>query len=213
MTAHPTDNAPGRIHLQTARLILRAFTRDDVELLVALDSDPAVMRYLNGGIPTPRDVITRNILPDFLKSYARRDGYGVWAAEERATGEFIGWFGFQSTDDARPGEIALGYRLRRSAWGKGYATEGARALIRQGFTELGAQRIIARTYQDNLASRRVLEKAGLRLTRCYRLAPDDLAAEADTYVPGDAVWDGDDVEYSLTRTKWEREATDERSAR
>jgi RimJ/RimL family protein N-acetyltransferase len=171
------------------------------------------MRYLNGGIPTPSEVITHNILPNFLKSYARGDGYGVWAAEERTTSEFVGWFSFHPTDDTRPGDVALGYRLRRSAWGKGYATEGARALIRQGFTEQGTQRVIATTYQDNLASRRVLEKAGLRLTRRYHLTLGDLAAETDTFVPGNKIWDGDDMEYTLTRAEWERQALTERSVR
>src|SRR6185312_13956493 len=129
------------------------------------DSDPAVMRWLNGGVPTPRAVIEREILPRFLRSYQRHAGYGVWAAIERASGDFVGWFSFQPHDGADPDEIGLGYRLRQPVWGKGYATEGARALIRKGFTELGAQHIIATTYQDNLASRRVMEKAGLRLTR------------------------------------------------
>jgi len=191
-----------RAYLETARLTLRRFTAADAEHLVALDSDPAVMRYLNGGVPTPCEVIERDILPRFLRSYTQRDGYGVWAADERSSGDFLGWFSFQ------PGErddISLGYRLRRAAWGKGLATEGARALIRRGFTELGAQRVIATTYQDNLASRRVMEKVGLRLVRAFRMTPADLVAEGDSFVPGQELWDGDDVEYALTKAEWERQ--------
>lgn len=195
------------IYLATPRLALREFTAADVDLLVALDSDPAVMRYLNGGIPMPRDVIERNVLPRFLSSYARRDGYGVWAAVERATGDHVGWFSFQPTAGCAGGNIGLGYRLRRWAWGKGYATEGARALIHKGFTELDVQRVSATTYQDNRASRRVMEKAGLRFVRAYRLTPDDLAAEGDSFVPGAELWNGDDVEYALTRDEWERQQT------
>lgn len=195
----------GQVRLETERLTLRAFTPDDVEALVALDSDPAVMRYLTGGAATPRETIARRILPGFITASARGDGYGVWAAESRATGEFVGWFSFRPADEtARPGEISLGYRLRRAAWGQGYATEGARALIRQGFRELGAQRVVATTYQDNLASRRVLEKAGLRLVRRFRLTPADLAA-SDTFVPCGEVWDGDDLEYVITREEWARQ--------
>jgi len=194
-----------QVYLTTARLTLRRFTEADVDDLTALDSDPAVMRWLNGGVPTPRAVIEREILPRFLRSYQRHAGYGVWAAIERASGDFVGWFSFQPHDGADPDEIGLGYRLRQPVWGKGYATEGARALIRKGFTELGAQHIIATTYQDNLASRRVMEKAGLRLTRTFRLTPDALIAEGDTFIPSQDLWDGDDVEYALWRADWERQ--------
>ena len=100
--------------------------------------------------------------------------------------------------------VELGYRLRKAAWGKGYATEGSRALIRKGFKELGVQRVLATTYQDNLASRRVMEKAGLTLVRTYRVTPAELAA-SDTFQAGsEGVWEGDDVEYALDKGDWER---------
>jgi RimJ/RimL family protein N-acetyltransferase len=195
-----------RVALETERLILRAFTPEDVDDLTALDSDPAVMRYLNGGTPTPHAVIEREVLPRFIASSQADDGYGVWAAIERETGAFVGWFAFRPHEDGAVGEVSLGYRLRRSVWGKGYATEGARALIRQGFTALGAQRVVATTYQDNLASRRVMEKAGLSLARTFRMTPDQLIAEGDTFVSAGEPWDGDDVEYALDRDEWERQA-------
>jgi RimJ/RimL family protein N-acetyltransferase len=95
--------------------------------------------------------------------------------------------------------------MRRAAWGRGYATEGARALIHRGFSELGVQRVVATTYQDNLASRRVMEKVGMRLVRSYRLTPEDLLA-ADTFDGASQdMWDGDDVEYALERADWERQ--------
>jgi RimJ/RimL family protein N-acetyltransferase len=194
-----------RVYLETARLTLRRLTAADVDNLVALDGDPAVMRYLSGGTPTPRDVIAREILPRFLGYYERYDGYGVWAAIEKASGDFLGWFSFHPHDDGNPGEVALGYRLRRVAWGKGYATEGARALIRKGFTELGAVRVLATTYQDNLASRRVMEKAGLTLARTFRLTPTDLAATGTFDATSQDIWDGDDVEYALSKADWERQ--------
>ncbi len=196
-----------QVYLETARLTLRRFTAADADNLVALDSDPEVMRWLNGGVPTPRAVIERDILPRFLHSYQRRAGYGVWAAIERASGDFLGWFGFQPPAGASPDDISLGYRLRRAAWGKGYATEGARALIRKGFSELGAQRVFATTYQDNLASRRVMEKAGLTLARTYHLTPADLTDEAETCVPSQQLWDGADVAYELLKADWERRET------
>src|SRR5438067_5849376 len=180
-----------QVFLETERLVLRRFTAADVDNLVDLDRDPDVMRFLTGGIPTPRDVIQNEILPRFLRDYDRFAGYGYWAAIEKSSGDFLGWFSLRPPDGGSPGEVELGYRLRKAAWGHGYATEGARALIRKGFTELGVQRVFARTYQDNLASRRVMEKAGLRLVRTYRLTPADLVAEGLTHIPRQDLWDGD----------------------
>src|SRR5215469_4544642 len=162
-----------QVFLETERLVLRRFTATDVEHLVELDSDPEVMRFLTGGRPTPREVIQRDILPAFLRSYEPGSGLGVFAAIEKESGEFVGWFGFRPKDAANPTEVTLGYRLRRAVWGRGYATEGARALIRQGFTALGMQRVYATTYEFNLASRRVMEKAGLSFVRTFRYTHDD----------------------------------------
>ena len=192
-----------RVFLETERLILRQFTEDDVENLVELDSDPEVMRYLNGGIPTPREVVEQSILPRFLSYYEPYDGFGVWAAIEKASGEFIGWFGFRPHDERRPNEVELGYRLRRSAWGKGYATEGAQALICKGFTALGVHRVTANTYEHNAASRRVMEKVGMTLVRRYRPTLDELTTETSNHQSADSVWDGDEVEYALTMADWE----------
>jgi RimJ/RimL family protein N-acetyltransferase len=192
-----------RVFLETERLALLQFTEDDVDNLVELDSDPEVMRYLNGGIPTPRELVEREILPRFLSYYERYDGFGVWAAVEKSSGAFIGWFSLRPHDESRPNEVELGYRLRRSSWGQGYATEGARALIRKGFTELGAQRVTANTYEHNTGSRRVMEKAGMTLVRRYRPTLDELTSETSNHLSADSVWDGDEVEYALTKSDWE----------
>ena len=78
----------------------------------------------------------------------------------------------------------------------------ARALIRLGFAELGVERVVATTYEDNLASRRVMEKAGMTLTRRFRMTTADLE-NVDTYQSGaQEPWDGDDVEYSLLKSDW-----------
>jgi RimJ/RimL family protein N-acetyltransferase len=155
-----------KVFLETPRLILRQFTVDDVENLCELDRDPDVMRFINGGVPTARDVIHHQVLPRFLAYYEKYTGYGFWAVVEKLSQEFIGWFHFRPVlDDTR--EIDLGYRLRQAAWGKGYATEGARALITKGFTELGTQRVIATALAANTASIRVMEKAGLQFEKKY----------------------------------------------
>ena len=193
--------------LETERLYLRRFTARDEDNLVDLDSDPQVMRWITGGKATPRPVIQQDILPAFLRSYDRFAGFGVWAVIEKSSGNFLGWFSFRPPKAGDPTNVSIGYRLRRAAWGRGYATEGVRALIRKGFTELGVQRVFATTYQDNLASRRVMEKAGLTLVRTFRITPADLLA-ADTFdgaAMAQDLWDGDDVEYALLKADWERQ--------
>ncbi len=183
-----------QVFLETERLVLRRFTGDDIDHLVELDSDPEVMRFINGGRPTPRDEIENDVLPGFLGYYERYAGYGFWAAVERSTGRFIGWFHFRPAKEAPPDEVELGYRLRRSAWHKGYATEGSRALIDNGFAELGVQRVVAFTMVVNVASRRVMEKAGLRFVRVFHQPWPD-------YIEGE---EEGDVEYALLRSEWEQ---------
>jgi RimJ/RimL family protein N-acetyltransferase len=183
-----------QVFLETEHLVLRRFTTADVDHLVELDSDPDVMRYITGGRPTPRDEIVTDFLPAFLGYYERFAGYGFWAAVEKPSGQFLGWFHFRPPADGSPGEVELGYRLRKSAWGKGYGTEGSRALIRKGFTELGVQRVMAGTMAVNLASRRVMEKAGLVLVRAFH--------QPWPYVIEGAEHGG--VEYALSKTAWEQ---------
>jgi RimJ/RimL family protein N-acetyltransferase len=184
-----------RVFLETDRLVLRRFTEADVDDLLELEGDPEVMRFLTGGKPTPRDVIQNETLPRFRHYYERFGGFGFWAATEKATGQFLGWFEFRPPEGGCPGEVELGYRLRKSAWGKGYATEGSRALIHKGFTELGVRRVVAQTMAVNVASRRVLEKAGLRLVRTFHQEWSEPIEGADQ----------GEVEYALRKADWERQ--------
>ena len=113
---------------------------------------------------------------------------------ERATGRFIGWFHLRPAEDARPGETELGYRLRRDAWGEGYATEASRGLIRKAFEELGWQRVIASTMTVNTRSQRVMERVGMRLWKT-------------TFKPWEDPIEGTeqgDVEYTIDREEWDR---------
>jgi len=181
-----------QVFLETERLLLRRFTEDDLEHLVELDSDPEVMHFITGGRVTPREEVENEILPAFLGHYERYGGYGFWAAVEKSSGRFLGWFHLRPDEGAPPGEVELGYRLRRSAWGRGYATEGSRALIDKGFAELGAERVVASTMVVNLASRRVLEKSGLRFVRVFHQPwPYSIEGEEEG-----------DVEYALSRQEW-----------
>lgn len=192
-----------RVLLETERLILRRFAEADENDLFDLHNDPDVMRFLNGGKPTPRDLIRNQTLPRFLDYDDRCEEFGCWAAIEKSTGAFVGWFGFRPPDRASPRDVELGYRLRTSAWGKGYATEGSRALIRKGFAELGVQRVFAQTMAVNLASRRVMEKSGLTLARTF-------FEEWPEYIEGA---EHGDVEYALERADWEEQEAERRSSR
>jgi RimJ/RimL family protein N-acetyltransferase len=188
-----------KVFLETGRLVLRQFSEDDVDNLVELDSDPDVMHFINGGRPTPRCEIESDVLPTFLDYYERFPGYGFWAAIEKSSGRFVGWFHFRPAAAACPKEVELGYRLLKSVWGKGYATEGSRALIQKGFAELGVERVVAFTMVVHVASRRVMEKAGLRLVRTFHQPWPD-------YIEGE---EEGDVEYALLRSEWEQQAAEE----
>ncbi len=191
-------------HIETERLVLRRFTGADVDNLVELDADPDVMFFINGGRPTPREDVEQVILPAFLRHHARSPGFGFWAAQDKATGQFLGWFHLRPGEGHPPDEPELGYRLRRCAWGRGYATEGCRALIDKGFAELGVRRVVAETMVVHTASRRVMEKSGLRLVRVFH-------ADWPDRIPGD---EHGDVQYALDREEWQRQrATGARDGR
>ncbi len=150
------------VFLETDRLLLRQFTPDDTDALYELDGDPDVIRWTNlDGRRAPYALYRDVLLPRNLAYHAQYPGYGYWVAIEKATGDWLGWFHFRPARDA-PDEIELGYRLHKSAWGRGYATEGALALVRKGFRELGTARVSATALAANRASIRVMEKAGLR---------------------------------------------------
>jgi RimJ/RimL family protein N-acetyltransferase len=182
----------GAEFLSTDRLVLRKFTADDVDLLVELDSDPEVMHYVTGGLPTSREDIIDDFLPAFLSYYERYAGFGFWATYEHATDEFVGWFHLRPAPTDPPNVVELGYRLRRAVWGRGYATEGSRALIAKAVTELGVRRVHAETMYVHHASRAVMERAGLHHVRTFH--------QPWPYpIPGDEFGD---VEYAVTREQW-----------
>lgn len=176
--------------LETDRLVLRRFGPDDVDLLVALHNDPDVMRYL-GPCDETAEHVRAEVLPHWLRLYDQ--GFGYWAAIEKATGAFLGWFLFRPPKvDPQPGVLELGYRLHTAAWGRGFATEGSVALVDRGFTEMGVQRVVADTMAVNRGSRRVMEKAGLRYVRTVHPGYDEALDGAEH----------GDVEYALTREEW-----------
>ncbi len=158
--------------LETARLRLRPFAADDVTPMVELLSGHEVLRYFPRTDAPGPERVARMIA--HLLAHWDEYGYGLWAVEQRATGELLGRCGLQylvETDD-----VEIDFILGRPYWGFGYATEAGRASLEFGFTELGAGRIVGITHVDNIASQRVLEKLGMRRVEqaeyfgmpCYR---------------------------------------------
>jgi RimJ/RimL family protein N-acetyltransferase len=198
----PRNNTRGHVRhnlsvtrFRTPRLDLRPVTAGDAELLQELDSDPEVMRHLNGGLPTPLATIKERILPRFLAFPQEAEWAGVWLAYERSSGAFLGWCSLRPGPD---GTAELGYRLRRASWGRGLATEGASALLRHAFQTHAVPVVFATTYEENLASLRVLEKLGMKLVRRFRPEPGEATFEPD----GGEPWPGDDLEYAVTAEAW-----------
>jgi RimJ/RimL family protein N-acetyltransferase len=171
-------------------VILRRFTAADAGALAELHGDPAVMRYIDD--PEPRSTVERDTLPALLREYDELpEGFGQFVAEAP---EFVGWFSLKpaSSVGLDPADIELGFRLLPSAWGRGLGTAGARLLVRKAFEELGVVRVVATTMAVNVGSRRVLEKAGLRLV-------DTFFHDWPEPIPGA---EHGDVVYAVTREEW-----------
>ncbi|HSE06964.1 MAG TPA: GNAT family N-acetyltransferase [Methylomirabilota bacterium] len=146
--------------LETPRLRLRPLAASDEAALVALDSDPEVMRYVGSpaGVKSPVETLER--ARRRIRESARGDyePLGFWAIEERADPAFLGVGALIRMPDDDDVEVA--YRLARWAWGRGVATEAAAALVGHALGPLGLPRVVAVTYPENLASQRVLDKLG-----------------------------------------------------
>ena len=152
----PSSLPPSWLH--TPRLAVREFAAVDFDDLYRLDSDPRVMQYLNDGEPLSRAEV-RSALASAIRDYPHYHGLGVWRAARREGDRFIGWCSLRYA--APHCEVELAYRLVPEAWGQGYATELARALVHYALADLGIVRVIGVTHPANAASQRVLQKSGL----------------------------------------------------
>ncbi|MER5473058.1 GNAT family N-acetyltransferase [Streptomyces sp. NPDC002935] len=183
-------------YLESERLTLRRFTTDDADLLIELDSDAAVMRYLTGGNPTAPKIVRERHLPSIIAGYERwRGNLGLFAAQEKDSGAFIGWFCLRPEPQGPLDEVELGYRLRQAAWGKGYATEGSRALLGKAFTGLGVRMVWAETMAVNHGSRNVMEKLEMTLADTIPTPPDMEMVEGSEH---------GGVRYEITKEQWEQ---------
>ena len=165
----------------TERLLLRRMVAADFAELHRMHSDPRVMATL-GGVRTESE--TREALARNLERWQACE-MGWWSLFDRETGQFLGRGGLRRIEVEGRDELEIGYGLVFDAWGRGLATELARFCVGLAFTRLGFESVIAFTLPTNLASRRVMEKAGLRYER-------------------DGEWAGlPHVFYRLRREAWE----------
>jgi ribosomal-protein-alanine N-acetyltransferase len=145
--------------LETPRLLLRAWRSSDREPFYRMNSDPRVMEFF----PQCLSREASDEVVDRIERHFERYGFGLFAADLRETGDFIGFIGL-----ARPSfeahftpAVEIGWRLAAEFWNRGWATEGARAVVRYGFEELRLPEIVSITVPANVPSRRVMEKLGM----------------------------------------------------
>lgn len=144
--------------LLTERLRMRPFEAADADALFAVFSDPAVGRFVGGPHAERADsaaLIARN------RAHQDRVGYSLWAVEERASGVLVGEVGLQLLELAGP-ETEIGWTLGSRWWGRGYATEAARAWLDVAFTTLGLDEVIATVLPENAASHAVARRLGMQ---------------------------------------------------
>ncbi|HZI19841.1 MAG TPA: GNAT family N-acetyltransferase [Pyrinomonadaceae bacterium] len=194
LQAPPAPDPTGRHshydEIETERLRLRLFRPEDLDALHELTSDREVMRFIGDGVVLPREDIEAN-LTSIIGSFRRR-GYGRWAVEEKATGRLTGYCGFGLSDEKVGPELV--YLLGREFWGRGFIYEAARACLRYGFEELRLGAVKAVSMPDNLRSRRVMERLGMRFARAgvyhgypcviYEIDRAQWAPEGAAYVLG-----------------------------
>ena len=173
MTTEPT--------LETPRLRLRPFREADLDAYARITADPETMRYVGPGQPFTREEAWCSL--GYILGHWRMRGYGLWAAEERSSGELVGRIGLYYPE-GWPG-LEVGWLLDRARWGEGFAIEGAAAALAHAFDVVGAERVISVILAENAASIRLAEKLGEQLTGHDRLREKDVCI------------------YTIERAQWE----------
>jgi ribosomal-protein-alanine N-acetyltransferase len=160
--AHVNAESAARqpVVLETERLVLRHLCMADLDALAALYADPEVRRWFPDGVRTYQQ--TCDELAWIIDVYYARYGYGLWATILKETGAFIGRCGLLPWDIEGRTEVEVAYLLGRDYWGRGLATEAARAIVDHAFATLPVERLICMTDPGNAASRSVAVKVGMR---------------------------------------------------
>jgi RimJ/RimL family protein N-acetyltransferase len=147
------------MRLETARLVIRSFEPRDGHPWIAIVTDPDVRRFLPPGPVPTMDAFWSTI--ERRRVMEREHGFAMWAVDVKETGAFAGQCGLQPVERTGP-EVEIAYHFNKAEWNKGYATEAAIAVLGHGFGPIGLDRVIAVVVAENMGSRRVAEKAGMR---------------------------------------------------
>ncbi|HEX8667837.1 MAG TPA: GNAT family N-acetyltransferase [Allosphingosinicella sp.] len=175
--------------IETQRLLLRDWREEDIEPFIRHLNTPAVMRWL-GGVRPPEE--HRRSVRERMMRWQEELGFTFWALEEKASGELLGFCGIKIADDPDSpveGLHEIGWRLREDAWGKGYAKEAAMASLDFAFGTLGADRVVALTVVENIASWGLMERLGMRRS-------PELDYEGAPWAEGPV------IAYALGREQW-----------
>ncbi|AOE49796.1 GNAT family N-acetyltransferase [Kangiella sediminilitoris] len=159
--------------IETERLILRAYRSDDLDKYYEMMADPDINRFLMSGEPMSRHEAWRSAAT--MAGHWMLHGFGQWAIEEKSSGEFIGRCGMIEPEGWPAKEI--GWVLHKSAWGKGYATEAAKAALKYGFETMKLDKIISLIQPDNIGSVAVAKRIGESYSKKITLFGKD----ADVY--------------------------------
>ncbi|WP_342527317.1 GNAT family N-acetyltransferase [Chryseomicrobium sp. FSL W7-1435] len=177
------------IYIETPRLKLRDWKDSDLEPFQYLNADEKVMRFFPKALSKKEsDVFCQAIIAEIKEC-----GFGLYAVEMKETKEFIGFIGFHRAtfeSDFTPC-IEIGWRLKKEAWGKGYATEGAKACLEYGFEELGFDEIFSLTADINEPSKQVMRKIGLEFVKKFdhpRVDPKSMLRKHVLYYVQRNVW-------------------------
>lgn len=158
-----------KIFLETDRLILREILPSDAYSMLALDSNPNVLQYIGIQPITNLETCRKNIR--YIRDQYEKNGIGRWAVIHKDTNEFVGWSGLKLVNDkiinGRQNFYDLGYRFLEEYWGQGFGYEAAQAIINYGFETLALTKISAYLDPKNMASRKILEKCGLRYIETF----------------------------------------------
>ncbi len=173
------------------RLKFRLMDINDAQALWAIDQDPEVMKYLNGGTPTSMEVVNSTFIPRMEKYRDNDKGWGIWQVSDKVTDEYLGWVLIRPmsffTDSPNFTDLELGWRFFQSTWGKGYATEAAIAIKEAVVANSDVTHVSALAVADNLASVGVMKKMGMSFVRAY--------------LHKDPIGDFDAVHYQMSVTK------------